>query len=383
MDPDFRPQAQSSTNSGNEPVKVEVATAPAIGTAASTESVAVTSDPQSAPSAAIAAAAAELEKEDEIFNNPGAKEEATQPDRAASDTNKPKAKKSKRTALIIISLLATSLISAAAGWFAHDLLAKPETSQNSTPAPVAKTTEVAKALDAAGITAKVKKTYNGTALVYTEGYGAAHKANGSKFFVSPTSTSVTSLAYSTPTASAGDVYNKIKQIFSAEKYTESPVPGDQSATPATTLISSNNSVICGLTNLPAQAVGTTPAPANTNNVRVDCADSTTYTTLNNKLSSYYDLIVAATPEVAKIERYVLKDFTPANSKTGGFITAKIPADSGTAYFYQSADKKWHFVKSSTTLLACTDFNTTELKQAFAGEKCMNGTGTAAKEAVVQ
>ena len=72
MDPDFRPQAQSSTNSGNEPVKVEVATAPAIGTAASTESVAVTSDPQSAPSAAIAAAAAELEKEDEIFNNPGA-----------------------------------------------------------------------------------------------------------------------------------------------------------------------------------------------------------------------------------------------------------------------------------------------------------------------
>ncbi|MBP9852415.1 MAG: hypothetical protein QG629_495 [Patescibacteria group bacterium] len=423
MDSDFKPLANSGSDAGltsgdAKPITVtSSSSANAFGgsstatsspsstnsldgvSAKSTTPSLVTSSPMASvkpePSPTIAAAAAEFDsikpaippsntlsfsskKDDDLdlsdLDNAKATTAESKPIEKTPST--PSKKPKSRTWVYALSLLLAMGVAGAAGWFAHAYFNK------STPAPVAKApvvsapVKVEAPLTAASLIAELSKT--ATPAAYVEGYAPYSKPDGATFAVQPIATQEKSVNFSVTDANKEAEYVKVKTWLEGKGLTATiDNPTEASKTPSTTFMAKGAELFCSTI---VSNAGTTTATPDAR-LFVRCADKADYTTLITKLTPLYDQYIARNPDANKDGKLVMTDYKDVASKTAGYLLAEpsVGSTSGggaKALFYQSSDKQWHYVashQSTTASVPCTTFNTPELKKAYQGQACANGT----------
>lgn len=113
---------------------------------------------------------------------------------------------------------------------------------------------------------------------------------------------------------------------------------------------------------------------------VGCADVASYTANATRLKPLYTALSASTDtsavEDAKAADLILGLANIVDSKTAGYKNASVSVNRGNqiggyvALFYQTSDGKWHYFRGVQNILACSDYNTPDLKKAFTGTRCM-------------
>ncbi len=399
MDMDFKPQTQTGgtpaqATGGGTPIPVSTTPSPAMAPATTAPSASVdgvssagatpslvTSAPMTdvkpEPSPTIAAAAAEMNKDDtksDLDLSPTEEEKKPDTTSLANPTTPATKKPKKRTGLFLFSLLLTAGAFGAAGWFGHAYLNKQKpTPETTTVTQTTQKQEIAPAATATSIITELSK--NGTPATYIEGLAPASKPTTGKFFVQPVSSPSASVSFAVTDASKEVQHQKTKAWFTDKGFTATlSTPNDTSKTPATSFTSKDGAVLCDMN------VGPAGTNASDQRLFVYCANEADYTALATKLSPLYDQYLVKFPTSNKDGNLLMSGYKETSSKTAGYLLAEVGVGQvgGTGgakgLFYQSPDKAWHFVvahQSTTASVPCTTYNTPELKKAYLDQACTN------------
>ncbi len=126
-------------------------------------------------------------------------------------------------------------------------------------------------------------------------------------------------------------------------------------------------------------------------VQAGCQNMSTIVSETKKLKPFFDLLPA---EIRTGSPSMMGDATRiVASKTTGYATLSLGFGAiddngelglGSAHqlFYQTPDKSWHyFIGAQNTVLNCEQYDTTDLKKAYLGERCYD-TATNNDQAIV-
>ena len=90
--------------------------------------------------------------------------------------------------------------------------------------------------------------------------------------------------------------------------------------------------------------------------------------LANKLSDAYNSVEGSYPFSINLRGYTIKD-----SSVSPYQTLRVAISNAMGLFYRtSPDTDWQYFTATQAVLNCDDFNTQDLKNAFAGETCYDG-----------
>lgn len=90
--------------------------------------------------------------------------------------------------------------------------------------------------------------------------------------------------------------------------------------------------------------------------------------LANKLSDAYNTVEGSYPFSINLHGYTIKD-----SSVSPYQTLRVPVSNAMGLFYRTGpDADWQYFTATQAVLNCDDFNTQDLKNAFAGEACYDG-----------
>ena len=110
-------------------------------------------------------------------------------------------------------------------------------------------------------------------------------------------------------------------------------------------------------------------------VQVGCADSTSYTKNAEAVSPLYKAYLTAHPEIKVaglfFARPTIKSSTVNGYQNASLTTGNIfsPYGGSVAHLYKTPDNTWHYFQNSQDELMCSSYNTSDLKNAFAGTGC--------------
>ena len=130
----------------------------------------------------------------------------------------------------------------------------------------------------------------------------------------------------------------------------------------------------------SDAVICTVSDTNSIPIYVTCANKNAYTKVSSDVKP---LVAAYRAANAKEDTSGSVFSTPTikSSSTDGYQTASLSISSrqsiggAAVLFYQKGTGGWKFFKTTQNELSCSDYNTDELKAAFAAESCMSDTNT--------
>ncbi len=287
-------------------------------------------------------------------------------------------KKSKKILLIIVSLVIVLVV--AAGVFAYLLLVvQPK-----------KDTASVKPADLSSLGAGFKKSINDPTdsswLVYksTNPASVIYRYDSKNWVVTDAGANVLTFSSGrTKTTDNKADYNAVLVYLNTNGFTEVK-PTDQSSVSYSTSQAivqyfASNNFTCSMHNTPNLALngGATPEPASYR-LQLDCA----------QLSAFKNNVAAVKPlasayDASKLTAIVQDPLFSAPTKTQSSATkdyantsvnvasVKTPSDNSSAEFYQTPDKNWHLfaVAKDPAKIACTDYNTDDLKKAYAGFSC--------------
>lgn len=117
---------------------------------------------------------------------------------------------------------------------------------------------------------------------------------------------------------------------------------------------------------------------------IGCADMASYTANASTLKPLYTAYVNKAQLETKEGIYMglpkLSDSAVTGYKRANVSTGNVNALVGgaAALFYQTQDKTWHYFTSTQSVLPCNDYSAGDVRKAFAGETCMDGSGNQAK-----
>lgn len=125
-------------------------------------------------------------------------------------------------------------------------------------------------------------------------------------------------------------------------------------------------------------------PTGNHQVAVNCANMSDYATVAKAQKALYDVYPHASNPTEGTLLLAGKP-TEKTSKTEGYTTAQVALSGVTedgqagmggaaGLFYKTPDGKWHFFTGTQAALACSDYNTDDLKKAYLGEPCFDANG---------
>ncbi len=253
-------------------------------------------------------------------------------------------------------------------------------STKQTPQPDVATTQkpVVASLTAQSVIDDIKKVFDGTTVTLEKQMTQPLKLAGYDFYVSAPGEKVLNIQKSAAaTQSPVDLANITKVL--TEKGFTNRNPYEKTAPVSAEEMQyvdyAHKDVVCRAT-----VTKTANNPAGNHSISVSCANMSDYTARAKEAQPFYTLL----PAENKVggSGYFVLDKT-ADSKTANYKTAEATAgsitdggDYGTGakiLYYQTPDKQWHFFKGTQQILACTDYTTTDLKNAYAGESCFDTT----------
>lgn len=111
-------------------------------------------------------------------------------------------------------------------------------------------------------------------------------------------------------------------------------------------------------------------------VTVNCADLSQYDATAKSLQPVYEAYTTAKPDQKSASLYFYGHIT--DSQTTGYKTADVntgdyfaPFGGSAALLYMTPDNQWHYFINTQNTLLCSQFNSKQLKDAYAGTKCMD------------
>lgn len=203
------------------------------------------------------------------------------------------------------------------------------------------------------------------------------------------------IAFKGDTSQSEVNYTKLLNFFNQNNFKpivtvgeeESYIAQDIKATFLNYAVYESNEMVCSIWQADVSSIST----PGTNLVSVGCADKANYSLAANDIEPYYDSYIKSsgnhenlffgppnsadgTDGYMRTDIYQEDSGTDANGKSFVGLYYKTPGSNAWTYFGQHGAK-------SNQLASCSDFNTTELKKAFAGYDCYDA--TAQKNATVQ
>ena len=112
---------------------------------------------------------------------------------------------------------------------------------------------------------------------------------------------------------------------------------------------------------------------------VTCANKNAYTKVSGDVKPLVAAYRASNPDSTSED--IFSTPTIKNSSVDGYQTASVSVSSrqsvggAAAIFYEKGTSGWKFFKLSQSELSCSDYNTDDLKAAFADASCMSDTNT--------
>ena len=114
-------------------------------------------------------------------------------------------------------------------------------------------------------------------------------------------------------------------------------------------------------------------------VYVTCANKNAYTKISSDVKPFVTAYRAGNPD--DTSQPVFSAPTIKSSSVDGYQTATVTISSGApvggkgALFYRKGKTDWKFFKATQSLSNCSDYNTDDLKAAFADETCVSDSNT--------
>lgn len=298
---------------------------------------------------------------------------------------KEKTKRHSKPALVLLLALVMAALGAAAGIAVYKAYFEK---QPATPTTTQTTTVSAPKLTAASLISGIKPSLKGTPVETgehgdfwvgtTDNFQAyavpQQQPSGYAFTTVPTELSGVSTSSTTQSTIDADV-------LAAKKFLES-----KGLRASKNTIDPDNKIL-GSVDYVNDDVACTVSLTNYTNAyqsHIGCADMASYAanaaTLKPMYTAYVNKAKLATKEgiymgLAKVTDSPIAGYKRANVSTGNINT---PVGGAVALFYQTQDKTWHYFTSTQSALSCTDYPAGDIRKAFAGETCMDGSGNQAK-----
>lgn len=129
----------------------------------------------------------------------------------------------------------------------------------------------------------------------------------------------------------------------------------------------------------SDAVICTVSSADSIPVYVICANKNAYTKISSDVKPFVAAYRAGNPD--DTSQPVFSAPAIKSSSVDGYQTATVTISSGApvggkgAFFYRKGSADWKFFKATQSLSSCSDYNTDDLKAAFADETCVSDSNT--------
>jgi hypothetical protein len=299
----------------------------------------------------------------------------------------PKPKKSHKG--LIYAIIALLLIGGgvAAGWL---LFGKDDTSSKQTQLSTSKTTATAKttptvaALKPEDVTSKIKTTLatqytlvdassvpklqKGQVSVNTQTQSPAYKTAGYNFYNSYAGGSTLYLTSyyvsggTLPTAPEAAIRSEIAKIYTNYGMKMTATYGSTDAGQVMDVYTSND-LICTVDNSSNSSSPTTAS----------CGLMSAYKAAAEQVKPFADVITGITPST-NLGVPVIKDSKVSGYQTASISSGDIEGMGGhVELFYRKTSGAWKYFTGTQSELACSMYNTTDLKNAYKGEPCWNTT----------
>ncbi|HMQ95953.1 MAG TPA: hypothetical protein PKD19_01915 [Candidatus Saccharibacteria bacterium] len=302
--------------------------------------------------------------------------------------NEPPKKKGNKTVLVILVAVVGVIALGAGSFFATQALFAPKTEQE-TPKTAQKEEEQPVAeLTAAGVIDKVKKEWEGIVAekkqkdssfdsAVTEGSSApgetvwtpSYKAEGKDFYVRGDGARVVfSLGYGNddvqfPRDIDKEVRQKVQALYASLGLVKKETLGIAESGNQVDIYTGNG-VVCDISGVASQTHATDAS----------CGDAKKLEALVDKLAPMVK--AQAAKEGSSSKGVLMSDGTIENSTVEGYQKATLgmsmagaPAGGYAALFYKAKDGEWQYFTGTQNYLACSRYNTQDIRNAFKGDLC--------------
>jgi len=288
----------------------------------------------------------------------------------------PKAPRKRKSLMMVLVIIFLLLLGGAGGVFAYKAYFEPKTADKddtSTTSSSTKTTASTSSQTAKELTVAMQALAGGTKIAVAstserlaltaDNYVAysvpSYQPSGYSFTTAP-STLYGTATVSATQAQADTDYTAFNTYLAAAGFTaENTVTGDVNNNIVAGVEYHSDAVYCTLSETSYQSKYQSS---------VGCADVSSYVANAKAVQPLYTTYIAAHPDQS-VDGAYFGFFNYTKSKVSGYASAWVNAGSSAAIFYQTTDSKWHYFMNSQQELLCSEYSTTDLKNAFLGTSC--------------